>query len=109
DVRGPFRSEACFGFHNVNAFDEGDRVVVDICTFPDAGIVEDLYLDRLRAGAPMAQPELRRFTIDAVTGDVGSEKLTEEGLDLPRINYGRCNERPYRYVWGAGAGGSGYF
>ena len=22
-------------------------------------------------------------------------------LELPRINYGRCNERPYRYVWGA--------
>ena len=39
-------------------------MVADICTFPDAGIVEDLYLDRLRAGKPVAKPELRRFTID---------------------------------------------
>jgi beta,beta-carotene 9',10'-dioxygenase len=23
-------------------------------------------------------------------------------MELPRINYGRCNERPYRYVWGVG-------
>ena len=25
-------------------------------------------------------------------------------LELPRINYGRCNERPYRYAWGVGWG-----
>jgi carotenoid cleavage dioxygenase-like enzyme len=30
---------------------------------------------------------------------VTSERLAE-GLELPRINYGRHNERPYRYVWG---------
>ena len=29
-------------------------------------------------------------------------------FDLPRINYGRCNERPYRYVWGTGWGESGW-
>ncbi|HEV3284922.1 MAG TPA: carotenoid oxygenase family protein, partial [Solirubrobacteraceae bacterium] len=26
----------------------------------------------------------------------------------PRINYRRCNERPYRYVWGNGNGPSGW-
>ncbi len=30
------------------------------------------------------------------------ERLTERGLELPRINYGRNNERPYRNVWGVG-------
>ena len=30
-------------------------------------------------------------------------------FDLPRINYGRCNERPYRYAWGAAVGNSGWF
>jgi beta,beta-carotene 9',10'-dioxygenase len=109
ESRGPFRTDACFGFHHVNAYDEGSSVVVDICTFPDAGIVEDLYLDRLREGASIAVPELRRFTIDTDSGEIRHELLTEVGLDLPRINYGRCNERPYRYVWGAGVGGSGYF
>ena len=32
----------------------------------------------------------------------GSVALVDEGIELPRINYGRCNERPYRYVWGNG-------
>jgi beta,beta-carotene 9',10'-dioxygenase len=110
EIKGPFEADACFGFHHVNAYDDADgSVVVDICTFPDAGIVEDLYLDRLRAGKPIARPELRRFMIDPSSGSVAGELLVEQGLDLPRINYGRCNERPYRYVWGAGVAGDGYF
>ena len=71
DAVGPFESEACFGFHHVNAYDDGDRVVVDASVFDDAGIVEDLYLDRLRAGAPMARPQLHRFTIDTAAGHLG--------------------------------------
>ena len=30
------------------------EVLVDLCAYPDAGIVEDLYLERLRAGKPVA-------------------------------------------------------
>ncbi len=108
EVKGPFEADACFGFHHVNSFDRDGEVVVDVSVFPDSGIVEDLYLDRLRAGKPIPAPELRRFTIDPAAGTVKQERLTDEGLDLPRINYGRCNERPYRYVWGVGVGGSGY-
>jgi carotenoid cleavage dioxygenase-like enzyme len=108
EARGPFETEACFGFHHVNSYDEGGEVVVDVSVFDDAEIVEDLYLDRLRAGKPIPPPELRRFRIDPGAGAVTSERLTDEGLDLPRINYGRCNERPYRHVWGVGVGGSGY-
>src|SRR4029077_15659218 len=42
-VKG-FRTDACFAFHHVNAYEDGGEVVVDLCTYPDAGIVEDLYL-----------------------------------------------------------------
>jgi carotenoid cleavage dioxygenase-like enzyme len=35
---------------------------------------------------------------------VKSERLIDAPFELGRINYGRCNERPYRYVWGAGIG-----
>lgn len=106
---GPFETDAMFGFHHVNAYDRADgSVVADICTFPDAGIVEDLYLDRLRSGKPIAIPELRRFVIDPGAGTVAHERLVEEGLELPRINYGRCHERPHRYVWGVGTDGTGY-
>lgn len=110
-AHGPFTTDACFGFHHVNAYDEGSgAVVVDICTFDDAEVVESLYLGRLRDGSPVPAPSLTRFVIDPDAGTVATERLVDAPIDLPRINYGRCNERPYRYVWGAGMEpGSGSF
>jgi carotenoid cleavage dioxygenase-like enzyme len=99
EATGPFETDAFFCFHHVNAYEENGSVVVDACTFEDAGIIEDLYLDRLRDGKPIARAELRRFRIDLSSRRVATEQLAE-GLELPRINYGRHNERPYRYVWG---------
>ncbi|MGH2925696.1 MAG: carotenoid oxygenase family protein [Solirubrobacterales bacterium] len=102
DSAGPFEAEARFGFHHVNAYEDGDQVVVDVCTSRDAGVVEDLYLERLRAGKPVAPSHLERFRISPGAGTVGVERLIDRTIELPRINYGRCNERPYRYAWGVG-------
>jgi carotenoid cleavage dioxygenase-like enzyme len=102
-VSGPFTTDARFAFHHVNAFEEGDDVVVDVCTYPDPRVVQDLYLSRLRAGEPVQSAHLERFRLaPARDGEVTSERLLEEPLELARINYFRSNERPYRYVWGVG-------
>ncbi len=103
-----FESEACFAFHHVNAYDDGSEVVVDLCAFPDAGIVEDLYLDRIRDGKPIASAELTRFRLRLADRSVSRERLSDQDIELPRINYGRCNERPHRYVWGTGDGPGGW-
>ena len=108
ETSGGFETDACFAFHHVNAYEDGGEVVVDVCAYADAGIVEDLYLERLRAGKPTAEATLTRFRLDLDGRKVSREPLSEESLELPRINYGRCNERPYRYVWGAGTGPSGF-
>jgi beta,beta-carotene 9',10'-dioxygenase len=108
ETLGPFETEPRFGFHHVNSYEEGGDAVVDICTFPDAGIVEDLYLERLRAGKPVTAPTLERFRISPAPETVTVERLVEEPLELPRINYGSHNERPYRYVYGVGSDGTGW-
>jgi beta,beta-carotene 9',10'-dioxygenase len=105
---GGFRSEACFAFHHVNAYEQGNQVIVDLCAFEDAGVIEDLYLDRLRQGKPVQSPRLTRFKLSVDDRSVSRERLSEEEIELPRINYGRCNERPYRYVWGNGNGPGGW-
>ncbi len=110
EAQGPFETDACFGFHHVNAYDAADgTVVADVCTFDDPEIVAGLYLGNLRDGGRIPPPSLQRFTISPATGSVAVERLIEDPIDLPRIDYGRCNERPYRYVWGAGTDGSGFF
>jgi beta,beta-carotene 9',10'-dioxygenase len=103
---GPFESEPRFGFHHVNSYEEDGDVIVDICAFRDARVVEDLYLERLRAGEPLSQPRLERFRISPALRTVRTETLVDEPMELPRINYGRCNERPYRYAWGVGSDGT---
>ncbi len=105
---GGFRSEACFAFHHVNAYEQDGEVIVDLCAFEDAGVIEDLYLDRLRQGKPVQAPELTRFRLRLGDCSVQRERLSDAEIELPRINYGRCNERPYRYVWGNNNGPGGW-
>ncbi|HYB24135.1 MAG TPA: carotenoid oxygenase family protein [Solirubrobacteraceae bacterium] len=111
---GGFATDACFAFHHVNAYEasspegDGEEVVVDLCAFADATIVEDLYLERLRAGKPVSAAALTRFRLRRADRSVSRERLADEDIELPRINYARCNERPYRHVWGVGAGPSGW-
>jgi beta,beta-carotene 9',10'-dioxygenase len=108
EVTGGFETEPCFGFHHVNAYDDSGAVVVDVCAFPDASVIEDLYLDRLRAGKSISTGKLVRFQLDLDRKTVTRRALSDQGLELPRINYGLCNERPHRYVWGVDTGDSGW-
>lgn len=105
---GPFQTDACFAFHHVNAYEQRGEVVVDLCAQPDAGVIEDLYLDRLRAGKPVPAATLTRFRLRLADRTVHSEALSDSDIELPRINYGRCNERAYRYVWGNANDDSGW-
>jgi beta,beta-carotene 9',10'-dioxygenase len=77
--------EAAFAFQHVNAFADDGRLAIDIIAYPDAAIIDELYLARLRAGSPVAT------------------------LELPRINYETRAGKPYRYVWGTGVQAKGDF
>jgi beta,beta-carotene 9',10'-dioxygenase len=108
EATGGFQADPCFAFHHVNAYEDGGEVVLDLCAYPDPGVIEDLYLNRLRAGKPVTEATLIRFRLRLADRSVRREQLAEQGIELPRINYGRCNERPHRYVWGNGNGAQGW-
>ncbi|GAB2962286.1 carotenoid oxygenase family protein [Saccharothrix stipae] len=101
------RTDAFFGFHHINAFDADGRVVVDISAYPDATVVDALYLDKLRGDAelPLAFPT--RYEVDLAGGGVTSRRLAEDSLELPRIAYRSHNGRDYRYAYGVGAHDNG--
>jgi carotenoid cleavage dioxygenase-like enzyme len=103
-----FQADACFSFHHVNAYEQDGEVVVDLCEYEDPSVVNDLYLDRLRAAGTIAPAALVRYRLRPGTPDARREVLAETDLELPRINYGRRNERPYRYVWGNAQGPGGW-
>jgi beta,beta-carotene 9',10'-dioxygenase len=98
-----------FCFHHVNAFERDGELFVDLLAYPDASIIQRLYLDVLRnpdedvADASVA--ELRRYRIgltDNEGGPAGYEILSDEQLELPRIDYEGRNGREYSCVYGVG-------
>jgi carotenoid cleavage dioxygenase-like enzyme len=103
-------AEAAFGFHHVNAFERGEEVVCDVVTYPDASIIDDLYLDRLRSDAPTpGTGHLRRYRLPLAGGTATSTRQSDERLELPRIHEGRATGRPYQYVYGVGTQNVGDF
>jgi len=101
------RTDAFFGFHHINAFDADGRVVVDICSYPDAGVVDALYLDRVRGGGELPPAFPTRYEVDLAGGGVRSRRLAEDAFELPRIAYDSRNGRDYRYAYGVGARDNG--
>jgi carotenoid cleavage dioxygenase-like enzyme len=104
-LRSTLRTDPFFGFHHVNAFDDDGELVVDLCAYEDASIIDALYLDAVREERPrLPVPTLRRFRLRLEAGRVDHEPLAEESFELPRIAYRHCNGRPYRYAYGVGRG-----
>jgi len=102
--------EAMFAFHHVNAFERHGELVIDLVAYDDPSIIDALYLDRVRdPDTAIEAGSLRRLRVPQGGGSVAVERLSEERLELPRIDYARCNGRPYRLVYAAGQGGAGFF
>jgi len=105
ELRHTFETDAMFAFHHVNAFEQDCELVVDLSAYEDPEVIDALYLDRVRQAQPLPRAKLRRLRLGLDNGQVTSELLCDESLELGRIDYGRRNGRPYRYVFGAGQRG----
>jgi len=88
DVRW-FDVEPCYVFHPLNAYDDGDRVVLDVVRHPR-------MFDRNRLGPDEGAPTLDRWTVDLVAGKVLEERLDDRGQEFPRVDE-RVVGRRHRY------------
>ncbi len=90
----------CFYFHAANVFDAGDEVVVDLCAYPDAGVIDTLYLDFIQGpkGGETIPATLMRHRINVPRQTVKSEPLTDYSIEFPVTNPWQ-NNLPYRYTY----------
>ena len=102
-VRGEYTTDAFFAFHHINAFEQDGELVMDVCAYDDAEIIHATYVDKLRGMIPAPLSYAVRYRVDLDGGTVSAARLSEEPFELPRINYGAHNGRPYQYAYGAGA------
>ncbi|GAA0224776.1 carotenoid oxygenase family protein [Actinomadura nitritigenes] len=80
--------EPCWVFHTMNAYDDGDRIVLDLAKFPS--FMRD---GRLEGNPP---PVLDRWTIDPAAGTVAQRTLDDRSQEFPRVDE-RLTSRPHRY------------
>lgn len=102
-------ADAFFVFHTINAFEDGNALVIDLCGYEDPSIIGLLELDKLRAGSDEPGTEARplRLTLGA-GGSVDTRVLADTDLELPRINYRANNTKPYRYIYGGSSAGASF-
>ena len=70
---------SCYVFHVMNAFDDGDAVVMDVVRHPK-------MFDTEMRGPAEGDAPLVRWTIDRVSGRLKESLLSERGCEFPRLN-----------------------
>ncbi|XP_031395854.1 carotenoid 9,10(9',10')-cleavage dioxygenase-like [Punica granatum] len=93
-----FELPSCFIFHNANAWEEGNEVVLITCR------VQNPDLERLdgamTGNAKKYISELYEMRFNMKTGLASQKKLSETAIKFPRINESYTG-RKQRYVYGA--------
>jgi len=98
-VRSAF-APPLFFFHTINAFDDGDELVVDVAAYEDPSIVKAFFLEAMAredTGFPAARAQ--RLRVDLRTGGVQRATLAEVDFELPVIDYQHHNGRAYRFSY----------
>jgi carotenoid cleavage dioxygenase-like enzyme len=103
DVRW-FSGPACMAWHSMNAFNDSDRIVVDVCQ-------QDAPLFPFADGSPtdhrQATQLLTRWEFDwSKPGSFAMERLSDERCEYPRIDERRTG-RTYQHCYVACLGGPG--
>ncbi len=93
DVRW-FDIDPCFIFHTLNAYEEGDTVVVDV-------VRHDRMFATVFNGPNEGPTTLARFTLDLAGGKVREDRFDDHSQEFPRINERQTGKR-YRFGYSVG-------
>jgi carotenoid cleavage dioxygenase len=88
DVRW-FEIEPCYVFHPLNAYDDGDQVVLDVVRHPK------MFATTV-TGPNEGPPTLERWTVDQSAGKVRREELDDRAQEFPRVDERVVGQR-HRY------------
>jgi carotenoid cleavage oxygenase len=96
-----FDIEPCYVFHPLNAYDDGDQVVLDVVRHPR------IFATNL-LGPDEGASTLDRWTIDIEAGKVREERFDDRSQELPRVDERRVGRRHrFGYAMTLSAGPSG--
>jgi len=95
-------TDAFFAFHHINAYQaDDDTLIVDISAYDDAQLIDQLYINALLHDDYPQVGQFRRYTLPLRGGRAMYAVLSDESIELPRINYTANNGRDYQFAYGA--------
>jgi carotenoid cleavage dioxygenase len=104
DVRW-FETDSCYVFHPMNAYTEGDEVVLDVARYEQL-----LFMNSTAAREPEWRDKnvarLHRWRLDLRSGGVKSEPLDDRDGEFPRVDE-RLVGRKHRFGYMAATGAEG--
>jgi carotenoid cleavage dioxygenase len=99
DVRW-FDVEPCYVFHPMNAYDDGDTIVLDVVRHPKMFDTDHLAPNE-------GPPTLDRWTVDLADGKVRESRFDDRGQEFPRVDERLVGKRHrYGYAPAVGEGAS---
>ncbi len=81
-----FDVEPCYVFHPLNAYDDGDQVILDVVRHPRMFATD-------RHGPNEGGTTLDRWTIDIPAGKLREERVDDHSQELPRVDERRVGRR----------------
>lgn len=85
-----FEIDPCFVFHVMNAYEEGEAIVLDAVRYPKLWDGTTTAFDTL--------PALHRFRVDLARGQARTEQVDDRPLEFPQLDPRRTG-RAYRYAY----------
>ena len=102
-----FDIEPCYVFHTLNAYDDGDEVVMHGCR------INELWRDNADIGDPASAsddsaPKMWEWRLNRATGGVSERQLDEQPSEFPRVPDSRVGlTSRYGYTMSAAFDGTG--
>lgn len=81
-----YQTDAFFTFHHVNAFEQADRIIIDLIAYETSDIVHNFSLANARSCSCNRPGTLYRYTINQATNTVTKKLISSVQLESPRIN-----------------------
>ncbi|CAH2239272.1 jg21899 [Pararge aegeria aegeria] len=103
-----YYTDTLFFLHIINCFEEDRNLIVDICAYKDAKVLDAMYIHAIEsmqsnadyAGWFRSRPKRLEISLDSpLLTYVEPKLLADLGCETPRIHYALHNGRPYRYFY----------
>ncbi|XP_041988122.1 carotenoid isomerooxygenase-like [Aricia agestis] len=107
-VEKRYRTDPLFYMHVINCYEADGKVVVDLCSYKDAKLINAMFTEAVETMqhnseyADWVRSRPVRLEVELAAPELNSavyRTIADVGCELPRINYERCNGKPYKYFY----------